>query len=158
MRENPNFKRASRLGITAAVLAATLLGAGAAPAQARPGKLCNPGPTPSITINDDGGFEAAGTGELQVRLSNPACWTVKVHYSTSDMSATVGFDYVQAQGDLVFSPGTTQKFIPLELFPDNKDEQPEETFAVNLSSASGATIADNLGIMTIWEGDVVEPG
>lgn len=158
MRKNNNLNRASRLGITAAALtAATLLGAGASPAQAVPDKLCWPGATPSISIDNGSGYEVAGSGQVRVRLSKTACWTVTVHFHTSDISATTDVDYAKAVGTLVFSPGTTVKDIPITLFPDNEDEQPDETFAVNLNSPTGATIADKLGIMTILEGDI-QPG
>ncbi len=61
-------------------------------------------------------------------------------------------DYKAAQGLLTFAPGETTKKISIEVLGDNAYEV-NETMNLNLFQATGATIADNLGIGTIVSTD-----
>ncbi|MEO0092412.1 MAG: Calx-beta domain-containing protein, partial [candidate division WOR-3 bacterium] len=120
------------------------------------GTILNDDPMPQISISDTSAYEGnAGTTSFgfYVILSNPSGATVTVNYSTSDGTATVvDNDYVSASGVLTFNPGETSKRIGIDVIGDNKYEI-DETFNVNLSSASGATISDGLGIGTILNDD-----
>ena len=103
---------------------------------------------PSLTVNDVTVNEAAGTATFTVTLSAPSGQTVSVNYGTGDGTATAGSDYTAASGTLVFTPGVTSQTITVPILNDGTYEG-SETFNVNLSNASNATIADSLGVGTI---------
>ncbi len=75
-----------------------------------------------------------------------------VAYATANGTATAGSDYVAKSGTLTFAAGTTQQTIDVTVNGDTVVE-PNETFVVNLSSPSGATIADSQGQGTISNDD-----
>src|SRR5207247_1608585 len=70
------------------------------------------------------------------------------HYATADGSATAGSDYQAASGTLTIPAGQTTGTITVLVNGDPLAE-PNETFVVNLSSPTNATIADGQGVGTI---------
>ena len=107
---------------------------------------------PALSINDVAGPES-GTRVFTVTLSAAVSQTVTVQYATANNTATTSNnDYAQASGTLTFSAGQTTKTITVNVTPDSTDEF-DETFFVNLSNASGATIDDPQGIGTIQNDD-----
>jgi VCBS repeat-containing protein len=113
-------------------------------------------PTPSLTINDVTVNESAGTATFTVTLSAASGQTVTVNYATADGTAQagVGLDYTNSTGTVTFTPGQTTRTITVPINNDTIDE-PNETFFVNLSGATNATIADSQGIGTIIDNDAV---
>jgi probable HAF family extracellular repeat protein len=112
---------------------------------------CEPPPpppvVPSISINDVTGNEGRnGTTNFTftVRLSQPTTATVAVNFTTANGTAIAGSDYNFASGTLVFHPGETAKNIVVGVRGD-RTREPNETFAVNLSAANGASIFDGSG-------------
>ena len=73
---------------------------------------------------------------------------VTVTYSTADGSATAGSDYQAASATLTIPGGQTTGTITVLVSGDRLGE-PNETFVVNLSSPTNATIADGQGVGTI---------
>ena len=67
------------------------------------------------------------------------------------------FDYLAASGTLTFAPGEVTKPVPVTVFGDSRFE-PNETFAVNLSNPSNATLVDAQGIAAILNDDPSGPG
>src|SRR5262245_30611337 len=66
--------------------------------------------------------------------------TVTVHFATADGTATTANnDYPATSGDLTFNPGQTSKTVTVQVNGDTTPE-PDESFFVNLSSASNAEI------------------
>jgi hypothetical protein len=57
-------------------------------------------------------------------------------------------------GTLIFNPGETSRTVSVTVINDTIVE-PNETFFVNLSSASGATISDSQGLGMILDNDGV---
>src|SRR5204862_381476 len=111
--------------------------------------------TPGITINDvqvtegnAGSTNATFTVSLSVASSNP----VLVDFFTAAGTATAGTDYTPVNGTLTFTPGQTAKTITVPVNGDTLFE-PDETFFVNLSNASNATLADTQGTGTILNDD-----
>jgi hypothetical protein len=108
-------------------------------------------PPPSITVNDVT-FSEGNTGTTNatftVTLSAPSSQTVTVQYATGDGSATPGGDYQAVSGTLIFASGETSRTITVPVIGDRLVE-PNETFFVNLSGATNATIADGQGAGTI---------
>lgn len=120
------------------------------------GTIVNDDPLPSLSINDVTVVEGnAGTvnANFTVTLSAPSGQNVTVNYATADGSATAPGDYASLSGGLLFTAGTTALSISVFV---NGDTIPEanETFFVNLSGATNATLADNQGVGTITNDDV----
>ena len=77
-------------------------------------------------------------------------------FATADGTATAGSDYVAQTGTLSFTAGQTSKTISVTVNGDTTVES-DETFLVNLSSPSGATLADAQGQGTITNDDSTPP-
>jgi CSLREA domain-containing protein len=111
---------------------------------------------PALSINDVSATEGdSGTKSFTftVTLSGASNQTVTVSYATADGTATTaGSDYVGASNTLTFNPGDLTKPIGVTVNGDLKFE-PNETFFVNLSSPTNATISDSQGIGTIINDD-----
>ncbi len=110
---------------------------------------------PTLSISNRSvseGNAGTGTAEFTVTLSAPATGTVTAAWATADGTATAGSDYTAASGTVTFSAGTTTQPIAIAVAGDLLDEN-DEQFFVNLSSASGATIADGQGLGTIVDDD-----
>lgn len=112
---------------------------------------------PTLTINDVAvteGLSGTTLAALTVTLSAPSSQTVTVGFSTFDGTATLGDnDYVATSGTLTISSGTTSAVIVVSVVGDNRVEL-DETFSVQLFSATNATIADSIGQVTILTDDL----
>ena len=100
-------------------------------------------PTVSVTGLPDvpeGGVPGPLRAEFTVTLSNPSHQTVTVNYATGGGTATGGSDYTSVSGVITFAPGQTSQTVSVWINGDTIDE-PDETFNVNLTSATNATIA-----------------
>lgn len=116
---------------------------------------CASGLKPEITINDVSvteGNTGTKTIDFTISLSTPSILTVTVDYATADGTATAGSDYQSTNGTLTFAPGETSKQVAVNIIGDTMDE-PSETFFINLSNASNATILDGYGQCTIADND-----
>src|SRR5206468_2673560 len=69
-------------------------------------------------------------------------------------SCAAGVDYESKAGTLTFLPGDTTKTITVKVCGDATYEN-DETFTVDLSNATNATISDNSGLGTITNDDTV---
>jgi hypothetical protein len=87
-----------------------------------------------------------------VTLSPAAASTVTVGYATADGSATAGSDYTAASGTLTFTAGQTSKTVSVTIAGDTAVE-PDETFLVNLSNPTNATLSDGQATGTITNDD-----
>ena len=96
----------------------------------------------------------SGTRDLSftVTLSQATTNAVTVTYGTADGTAKAGQDYVAQSGTLTFAPGETSKVIKVKVTGDTAIEG-NETLKINLSSPSGATIADRVATGTIVNDD-----
>jgi hypothetical protein len=113
-----------------------------------------PLPVPSITIDDvtvTEGNTGTRAATFTVALSVPSNQSVTIAYATADGSAT-GSDYQTASGTLTFAPGETSKTITILVIGDRLAE-PNETFYVNLSNPTDATVADGQGMGMILDDD-----
>jgi large repetitive protein len=123
------------------------------------GTITNDDPVPSISIDDQSTGEG-NTGdnpvlEFNVTLSNPSDQVITVDYTTTDDTATTSDnDYDAASGTVSFDPGDTTKPVDVTVNGDDVPE-PDETFTVDLSNESGATLADDSGLGTITNDDAV---
>ena len=120
------------------------------------GTIVNDDPLPSLSINDVTVVEGnAGTvnAVFTVSLSAASGQTVSVNYTTADGTATQPADYTNTSGALTFTAGTTTQTITVPVIGETIPEA-NETFFVNLSGATNATISDNQGVGTITNDDV----
>jgi hypothetical protein len=98
---------------------------------------------PTLSIADATIKESStGTGQLSftITLSQAATTAVTVHYATADGTAKAGTDYNGLLGTLTFAPGQTTQTITVPILADSS-AAPSETFALALTSPSGATLA-----------------
>ena len=91
-------------------------------------------------------------------LSPVALWAgstalpVTVNYATGNGSATAGADFTAGSGTLTFAPGVATQTITVPVVNDNVGEG-TESFAVNLTGATNATVATGTGTGTITDND-----
>jgi large repetitive protein len=120
------------------------------------GTITDDDPSSSLRISDVTVAEgASGTvaAVFNVTLTPAAGRTATVNYATANGTATTGNgDYTATSGSLTFLPGETAKTVTVLVNGDVLDEA-DETFNVNLSGASAATIADSQGVATIVDDD-----
>ena len=98
------------------------------------------------------GDTGSATVRFTVRLNPAASVPVTVDWATADGTATAGTDYTPGSGSLRFDIGEDSKTVSVTVTGDNVDE-PDETFTVTLSNASGTTIVDATGTGTIRDDD-----
>ncbi len=104
---------------------------------------------PSISITDVTVNENS-TANLTVSLSSAIPQTATVNFATADNSAGAGSDYTSNSGTVTFLASETSKTVSITVSSDLLYE-PSESFFVNLSSPTNATIADNQGVVTITD-------
>jgi hypothetical protein len=114
--------------------------------------------SPSILISiSDATVTEGNSGTVgavfTVWLSRASEETVTVAFATQDGSAVSPADYTATQGVLTFAPGVTQQVVLVTVHGDTLSE-PSEEFAVLLSSATGAALADAQGIGRIVNDDL----
>ncbi|HZS33338.1 MAG TPA: Calx-beta domain-containing protein [Methylomirabilota bacterium] len=112
-------------------------------------------PPPTLAIGDATVAEGnSGTTNavFTVTLAPASGRTVTVQYATANGTAAAGSDYQAVSGTLTFNPGETTKTVAVPVTGDVTSE-PDETFLVNLSNPTNATIGDGQGIGTITNDD-----
>ena len=109
------------------------------------------GELPTLSI-DDATVVEGDLAKFEVTLSEAATAVVMVDYSTVDGTAVARSDYTTTSGTLSFEQGEERKTI---LVPTVQDATAEETevFTMQLSSPSGATVANGTGTGTITDDD-----
>ncbi|WP_013325320.1 choice-of-anchor L domain-containing protein [Gloeothece verrucosa] len=91
---------------------------------------------------------------LTVTLSAAATTNITVDYALTPGTATPDSDYSNITGTLTFAPGETTKTIAVPILSDNLIES-SETFSVNLSNPTNATIKNNSGTVTISDSNII---
>jgi uncharacterized repeat protein (TIGR01451 family) len=118
------------------------------------------GSGPTLSIGDISAAEGnAGTTSFTftVTLSEASGSEVSVQADTADGSATAPEDYAKVADLIVsFAPGETSKPVTVAVNGDTTLER-DETFFVNLTVPSGATIADGQGTGMIVDDDDQPP-
>ncbi len=117
------------------------------------------------TINNDDAVPTISIGDVtkaegnsgntafvfQVTLSALSGKQVTVAFATANGTATVGnADYVATSGTLTFAAGVGIQTVTVQVIGDLFDEA-DETFQVNLTNPTNATLADAQGIGTIQD-------
>jgi hypothetical protein len=109
-------------------------------------------PPPSLSISDVTVTEGnTGTVNAVFTVTLSASWdqTITVLYATADNTATTADnDYLATSGTLTFDPGVTSQTVTVVVNGDRRPES-DESFFVNLDSATVAPIADAQAVGTI---------
>ena len=110
---------------------------------------------PGLTIGDCLIVEGSGdSATFIVTLSRPSTRDVTVDYVTREGSAQASDgDYVSVTGRLTIPAGVTSGQVIVGVVDDDRLE-PDESFLIDLSHASGAMIADGEGLGTIQNDDL----
>jgi uncharacterized repeat protein (TIGR01451 family) len=119
------------------------------------GTIVNDDAAPTFAIDNVGTAEGnAGTTAFTFTVTKigPTELPASVDFATADGSATAPSEYAAQSGTRSFAPSETTKTITVLVNGDTVFEA-NETFTVNLSNASGATIADSEGVGTIVNDD-----
>ena len=110
---------------------------------------------PRLTIGDVAVHEGDAGGRaavFTVSLSKPSTSYVTVRFTTANGTATKSGDYTRMSGTLSFAPGALSATLKVPVGPDTAGEG-NETFVVNLSDATNATLTDAGGTGTIVDDD-----
>jgi Calx-beta domain/Purple acid Phosphatase, N-terminal domain len=110
---------------------------------------------PTVSIADAAVMEGnSGTRNVTftVTLSAASGKSVTINYATANGTASSGSDYVAKTGSVTFSAGQTTKNFNVSIVNDRVGEE-TETFLVNLTGATNATIADGQAVCTITDND-----
>jgi CSLREA domain-containing protein len=119
------------------------------------GTIPNDDDGPSFAISDVTQSEGnSGTTAFTFTVTKTGSTTLPrtVDFQTHDGSAIAGSDYASAGGTLSFGPSDATKTITVLVNGDLTYEG-DETFTVDLSNPTGATIADGQGVGTITNDD-----
>ncbi len=90
--------------------------------------------------------------KVPIALSRTLPSAVTISYATSDISASAGPDYAARSGTVTISAGLSAKYFAVTVWPD-RDIEGDETFAVSITSVSGAALGAASGIATIIDDD-----
>lgn len=115
----------------------------------------SPGPEPAIRLGDVPQVEGnSGTSPATVTvvLNQASDEPVTVHWATLDGTAAAPGDFAGRSDDLTFAPGDTSKQIDVPIVGDTVAED-DESFTLELTNPSGATIDDPSGTGTILNDD-----
>jgi hypothetical protein len=105
---------------------------------------------PTLSISGGSATEGSPITFTVTRSSNSG--TSSVNYATADGTAHAGSDYTAASNTLNFAAGQTSQSFTVST-TDNAVVDGQRNFSVNLSSASGATIATGQATGTINDND-----
>lgn len=109
----------------------------------------------TLAVNDVSiteGNTGTSAANFTILLSPASAQTVTVQYATAPNTALAGSDYVTVTGTATFLPGETSKPVGVTVNGDTQFE-PNETFNLNLTSPTNATIGDSQGVGTIVNDD-----
>ena len=106
---------------------------------------------PQARVNDVATTEGTAAS-FTVSLSASSPQVVTVDFSTSDGTADAGSDYTAASGTLTFPAGTVTRTVSVPTSGDAADE-PNESYFLNLTGVTEASIGDPSGLGTILDND-----
>lgn len=122
------------------------------------GTIVDNDPPPTISVNDTSVVEGTqfpqASATFTVSLSSASEKPISVQFGFTPGTATNNVDYVtfSGLGTLEFAPGQTSKTAQVSITLDNVFE-PDETFFIDLSNPTNATVADAQGQATITNDD-----
>lgn len=121
------------------------------------GTITNDDAYPALAIGDASVSEGDGGTKLAtftVSLSAPAASPVSFDIVTADATALAGSDYLALSLQGVTIPAGASSAVVSVVVNGDTAVEANETFSVNASNVSGATVADGQGVGTIANDDV----
>lgn len=108
----------------------------------------------SVSVADATVDESTATASVAIQLSDPSTSPVTLTAFTRNVSgsATAGQDFYGRSEAISFAPGETTKTFAVTILNDAEDEG-DETLEARITNVSGATVSDNVGILTINDDD-----
>lgn len=100
-----------------------------------------------LTITE--GLSGTSEAKFTVSLSKPSTKVVTFRYATSDGTAKAGLDYEATALNVSYDLGQTAVDVTVPVINDMTLENPTETFFVDISPISGATVARSHATGTI---------
>jgi Ca2+-binding RTX toxin-like protein len=101
------------------------------------------------------GNTSSTNATFTVSLTDAYVGTVTVNYATSNGTAfTTSNDYTATSGTLTFTGGVTTQTVNVAVLGDTFNES-NETFRLNLSNPTNATLANTFGTATIIDNDAL---
>ena len=119
------------------------------------GTITDDDAAPALAIGDvtvTEGNATAVNAVFTVSLAATSALTVDVDYATADGTALSTSDYTAAERQPDVHPGQSSKLLTVAVTGDTLDEN-TETFVVNLSNPTNATLGDDQGQATITDND-----
>ncbi len=118
------------------------------------------GGAPAVAVGNATGGEGPSADNPEgdplvftITLSSASAQPVTVRVNTNGITASEGGDFESVDGlDVVFPAGTLSRTVSVPIVEDPGDE-PDETFSLDVESASGASVSDGQGIGTIIDDD-----
>ena len=116
-------------------------------------------PVPIVSIADATASESDGFIEFVLDLHEPGLdpatvrYTTLVMHSEGDAAASPGDDYAHTEGRLTIPAGVTTITIPVRIIGDTIDEEPNETFLLELSEPEGVTFSKSAAVGSIVDDD-----
>jgi hypothetical protein len=107
---------------------------------------------PEVSVGDLTVSESEAEAQVPVTLSRTSSQPVEVAVTTVDGTATAGDDYTATTTTVTIAAGQTSADATVPLLGDSLDE-PDETFTVRATSATGASILDGDGVVTLTDDD-----
>ena len=105
--------------------------------------------TPTVSVSDAEVSEDGSWMQFLVSLSQPSREEVTVDVRTSDGTATSGTDFKAVSQTLTFPANSRGRESLPVLVHDDQEPEPDETFTLTLTNATGATLGDATATGTI---------
>jgi ELWxxDGT repeat protein len=105
-----------------------------------------------VSLDDVTVAEAEGAARFTVRMQPPLPVPVLVDYATVAGTAQAGADFVAVSGTLTFGPGVVEATLEVPVTSDRRSE-PDESFALRLSTAFPIGVSDREGRAVIVDDD-----
>lgn len=113
------------------------------------------GNKPEISVDDVTMTEGNENSiiQIRIRLSGPSDANVVLRYSTKNVTAVAGSDYIGLSDvTTTIEPGKTELLVPVTIIGD-KFNEPDETFELVIISALNATVVRSKAVITIKNDD-----
>ncbi|WP_157582020.1 Ig-like domain-containing protein, partial [Shewanella woodyi] len=108
---------------------------------------------PLIDINYALVVEGMEFAVFTLTLSEPSTEVITVNYSTEELTALFGEDFIATSGTVTFLPGQTTAFINVPIVDDLIVEDSPEFALINLTDPVNAALVDSQGTLRIFDND-----
>ena len=118
------------------------------------GTIIDDDPLPELRVSNTEASEGVGaSAAFTLSLGEASGRDVTVAYSTADLTADAGDDYIAvSDGEVVIAAGHRQATVDVALVDDDVAED-VETFRLVVSSAVNASRGDSVGVATVTDDD-----